>query len=193
VKLTFAAGLFALASAAAYAQAPATSTQNSSSTQTPSTQSAQQTSKSGNAQQTVTGCLTQDDNIFTLTVMDDSGAPGTTVSTTAYTLAPGSGVDLKTYVNKRITVKGTDAGPEMQNSMRVAESSPATPAATGTSGTTSSNGNGSASAAAGSKSGSNAGATDKTPTVQTTSKARINARTLNVSDVQPAAGSCGAQ
>ena len=73
MKLTLAAGLFvASASAAASAQAPGTPTE-----------------------QTLTGCLTSADNIYTLTVLDDKGAPGTTAETTQYTLATGSGIDLQ--------------------------------------------------------------------------------------------------
>jgi hypothetical protein len=190
VKLTLAAGLFAAASAAAFAQAPAGSPQATSpqpSTQGRSaSQNAQPSSRS--AEQTVTGCLTSADNIYTLTVMDDKQAPGTTVSTTIYTLAPGTGVDLKPHVNQMITVKGTDAGPEMQNSARVVQTTPPSPAATGTSGaagaTTGTSG------AAGASTG-RSGATGATPTVQSTAKARINAKTLNITDVQPASGRCG--
>jgi hypothetical protein len=190
VKLIFAAGLFAVASAVGFAQAPAGSTSqtpSAASPQRPSSQSASQSSQPQQGEQTLTGCLTSAENIYTLTVMDDTGTPGSTATTTAYTLLPGTGVDLKGFVNKRITVKGMEAGPEMQNSARVVERAPAAPAATGTSGSTAS-GSG---AAAGNNS-SNAGGGDR-PTVQSESKARINAKTLNVSDVQPASGSCGAQ
>jgi hypothetical protein len=188
VRMKITAGLFVAASVAAFAQAPA----GSSATQRPAAPSGQATPSQGAAQQgeqTLTGCLTSADNIYTLTVMDDSGAPGTTATTTAYTLAPGSSVDLQPHVNKRVTVKGTDAGPGMANSARVVESTPAAPAATGTSGTAGSGSNG----AAGANNDANrSGSTGGTPTVQTTSKARINAKTLNVTNVQPASGNCGA-
>jgi hypothetical protein len=175
----FAAGLFAAASAAAFAQAPATSSPATPQAQTPSSQ--QQTSRPAAGDQTVTGCLTSKDNLFTLTVMDDSGAPGTTVSTTAYTLAPGTGVDLQAHVNKMVTVKGTDAGPGMQNSTRVVEATPPAPAPTGTAGTS-----GSPNAGAARSGGS-------TPVVETEAKARINAKTLNVTSVQAATGECPAK
>jgi len=175
VKLTLAAGLFVAASAAALAQTPANSTQSNTSQQSPSsqqnasgTQSGQQNARG--TEQSVTGCLTEADNIFTLTVMN--ATPGTTASTTVYTLAPGSGVDLKPHIDKMVTVKGTDAGAELQNSTRVVQSTPPSPAATGTSGT--------------------AGANSGKPTVQTTAKARITAQTLNITSVQPATGNCGA-
>ena len=180
MKLIFAAGLFAAASAAAFAQTPAGSSQAQTppSQQRQSAQTAQPSAQPKQGEQTLTGCLTAAENIYTLTVMDDSGAPGTTATTTAYTLLPGTGVDLKEFVNKRITVKGAEAGPGMQDSTRVVTRTPAAPAATGTSGSTAS---GSTNADAG------------RPTVQTEAKARINAKTMNVSDVQPASGSCGAQ
>jgi hypothetical protein len=208
VKLIFAAGLFAAASAAAYAQTPAGgASQAPQAQQRPSSQSqgTQPDTQQGKSEQTLTGCLTSAENIFTLTVMDDSGAPGTTATTTAYTLLPGSGVDLKSFVNKRITVKGAEAGPGMQNSARVVQRTPAAPAATGTSGSSTAGNTGSTvsgtgnsapanggDASAGSATGGSASGGAR-PTVQTEAKARINARTLNVSDVQPASGSCGAQ
>jgi len=203
VKLTLAAGLFvATASAATFAQAPAGSSSAQGTTpqqqrQTP--QSPQQNSSSKQTEQTVTGCLTAAGTVYTLTVMDDSGAVGSTAETTAYTLAPGSGVDLQPHVNKRVTVKGTDAGPQTQDSTRVVENTPSAPAATGTSGTSSSGGSASgspnATGANGSGAAGSAGANrgGATPTVQTTAKARINAKTLNVTNVAPATGSCGAQ
>jgi len=113
--------------------------------------------------------------------MDDSGAPGTTAQTTSYTLALGSGVDLQPYLNKRITVKGTDAGPDAAATNRVEMKTPPAPAATGTSGS-----------GANADKASSAGSNGKTPTVQTDAKARINAKTFNVATVQPASGSCGA-
>jgi hypothetical protein len=188
VKLTFAAGLFvATATATAFAQAPAGAApaqgtapqQQQQQRQTP--QSPQANSPTTQKEQTVTGCLTAAGSVYTLTVMDDSGTPGSTAETTAYTLTAGSGVDLQPHVNKRVTVKGTDAGPQSQDSTRVVENTPPAPAATGTSGSGSS-----AATASGSASGA-------TPTVQTTAKARINAKTLNVTNVAPATGSCGAQ
>jgi hypothetical protein len=193
VKLIFAAGLFAVASAVGFAQAPAGSTSqtpSAASPQRPSSQSASQSAQPRQGEQTITGCLTSAENIYTLTVMDDTGAPGTTATTTAYTLLPGTGVDLKTFVNKRITVKGMEAGPAMQNSTRVVERAPATTAPTGTSGSTAA-GNDTNRTAAGDNTG-NSSAADR-PTVQSEAKARINAKTLNVSNVQPASGSCGAQ
>jgi hypothetical protein len=191
VKLTLAAGLFVAASAAVFAQTPAgSSPQGTTPQQRPSATAQQNSPKQG--EQTLTGCLTSAENIYTLTVMDDSGAPGTTATTTAYTLAPGSGVDLQGHVNKRVTVKGTEAGPDAQSSTRIVDSSPAKPAATGTSGTASANGatNPNARSNADANRSSAGGAT---PTVQTTAKARITSKTLNVTDVQAASGSCGAQ
>jgi len=178
VKLTLATGLFVAASAAAFAQAPAGS--SSSPSAAPQRQGSTAEPSNSPREQTLTGCLTSADKIYTLTVMDDSGAPGTTAQTTSYTLAPGSGVDLQPYLNKRITVKGTDAGPGAATTNRVEMKTPPAPAATGTSGT-----------------GANAGkapsaADGKTPTVQTDAKARINTKTFNVATVQPANGSCGA-
>jgi hypothetical protein len=193
VKLTFAAGLFvATATAAAFAQAPggASPTQGTAPQQQRQTPPSPQQNSSTQTEQTVTGCLTAAGSVYTLTVMDDSGTPGSTAETTAYTLTPGSGVDLQPHVNKRVTVKGTDAGPQKQDSTRVVENTPPAPAATGTSGT------GSSASGAGAN-GANAGAgssrSGATPTVQTTAKARINAKTLNVTNVAPATGSCGAQ
>lgn len=177
MKLTIAAGLFAAASGVAYAQAPATSPK----TQTPTTQTrpaagATQKNPAEKGEQTITGCLTSADNVFTLTVLDDSGAPGTTAETIAYTLAPGTGVDLQPLLNKRVTVKGTDAGPDAQSSNRVVMKSPAAPAATGTSGS-------------GARDAKPAGLT---PKVETSAKARITSKTFNVTNVQPASGNCGA-
>ena len=181
MKLTLAAGLFVAASAAAFAQAPAGSstTQGTSPQRQGSTSSPQQNRAQG--EQTLTGCLTSADRIYTLTVMDDSGAPGTTAQTTSYTLAQGTGVDLQPYLNKRVTVKGTDAGPDAQTTNRVEMKTPPAPAATGTSGTGAAGSN-----AASSKPGGG------TPTVQTSAKARINSKAFNVTTVQPASGSCGA-
>jgi len=182
VKLTLATGLFVAASAAVFAQTPAGSAPQTTTT-TSQRQGSTASSEQNNAprEQTLTGCLTSADNIYTLTVMDDTGAPGTTAQTTSYTLAPGSGVDLQAYLNKRVTVKGTDAGPDAQATNRVEMHTPPAPAATGTSGTGASAGKASSSAPDG-----------KTPTVQTTAKARINAKTFNVATVQPATGGCGA-
>ena len=179
MKLTLATGLFVAASAAAFAQAPA----GSSTTQaTPPQRQGSASSAQNNSprEQTLTGCLTSADRIYTLTVMDDSGAPGTTAQTTSYTLAPGSGVDLEPYLNKRVTVKGTDAGPGAQTTNRVEMKTPPAPAATGTSGTGSSGSSASSPANGG------------TPTVQTSAKARINSKAFNVATVQPASGNCGA-
>ena len=181
MKLTLATGLFVAASAAAFAQAPAGSATPQATT--PQRQGSTPSSPQSNAprEQTLTGCLTAADNIYTLTVMDDSGAPGTTAQTTSYTLALGSGVDLQPYLNKRITVKGTDAGPDARTTNRVEMKTPPTPAATGTSGTGTTGGNASSKPANGG-----------TPTVQTSAKARINSKAFNVAAVQPASGSCGA-
>jgi hypothetical protein len=201
VKLIFAAGLFAATSAVAMAQSqPGTANQSATTPQPqqqqqqqPQQQQQQDRNSSTRSEQTLTGCLTAADNIYTLTVMDDSGAPGTTATTTAYTLLPGTGVDLKNFVDKRVTVKGADAGPDMQDSARIVQRTPPAPAPTGTSGTNAAGGNSGAdagSANAGGNARSNAGGAQ--PTVQTEAKARINAKTLNVSDVQPASGSCGA-
>lgn len=198
MKLTLAAGLFVAASAAAFAQTPAGSSNSSSTTpQRPgSAASAQQNTTS--TEQTLTGCLTAADNIYTLTVLDDKGAPGTTAETTQYTLATGSGIDLKPHLNKRITVKGTDAGPGAQTSDRVVMNTPAAPAATGTSGTTPSNNSSSSAGTTGANAGASnsgtsaAGNGGAAPKVETTAKTRINTKTFNVTNVMPAAGSCGA-
>ena len=177
MKLTLAAGLFVAASAMAFAQAPAGSSpaQGTSPQRQGSASSPQQNSAPG--EQTLTGCLTSSDRIYTLTVLDDSGKPGTTAQTTSYTLAIGTGVDLQPYLNKRVTVKGTEAGPDAQTTNRVEMKTPPAPAATGTSGT---------------GAASNAASSRGTPTVQTSAKARINSKAFNVITVQPATGSCGA-
>jgi len=181
MKLSLAAGLFVAASAAAFAQAPAGSapTQGTSPQRQGSTSSPQQ--NSAPSEQTLTGCLTSADRVYTLTVMTDSGAPGTTAQTTSYTLAPGTGVDLQPYLNKRVTVKGTDAGPDAQTTNRVEMKTPPEPATTGTSGTGAAGSNASPSKSSGGS-----------PTVQTSAKARINSKAFNVTTVQPATGSCGA-
>ena len=181
MKLTLAAGLFVAASAAAFAQAPAGSptAQPASPQRQGSASSLQQ--NSAPREQTLTGCLTSADTIYTLTVMDDSGAPGTTAQTTSYTLAAGTGVDLQPYLNKRVTVKGSDAGPDGQTTNRVEMKTPPAPAATGTSG----------SGAAGSIAAPSK-PSGGTPTVQTSAKTRINAKAFNVTTVQPATGNCGA-
>lgn len=178
VKLTLAAGLFVAASAAAFAQAP----QGASQQPGPATPrgSATQGDAAVGGERTLTGCLTSAENIYTLTVLDDSGTPGSTAETIAYTLAPGSGVELRAYLNRRVTVKGTDAGQDAAASSRVEMKTPPAPAATGTSGRT------------GSAAGDAGGVT---PKVETSAKTRITSRTFNVTNVQPAtggAGSCGA-
>ena len=196
MKLTLTAGLFVAASAAAFAQAPSGSSDSQSATprRPGSAASAQQNTTP--TEQTLTGCLTSADNIYTLTVFDDKGAPGTTAETTQYTLATGSGVDLGPHLNKRVTVKGTEAGPGAQTSDRVVMNTPAAPAATGTSGSTPSNnssaGTSGANAGASTSGASAAGNGGATPKVETTAKTRINTKTFNVTNVTPAAGSCGA-
>lgn len=191
MKMTLTAGLFVAASAAAFAQQapsgsqapahnPATHTQQSAPAEQP---------KSG--EQTITGCLTSADNVFTLTMLDADQPPGSTVPTVSYTLAPGTGVDLKPHVNRKVQVRGTEAGEGMQNSARVVVDASG-PRPTGTSGTATSN--------AADNNGNNAGATaasgarpsgsGDTPTVETSAKARIVAKTLNVSAVQAASGNC---
>ena len=128
-------------------------------------------------------------------MLDDSGKPGTTAETIAYTLAPGSGVDLQPHLNKRITVKGTDAGPDAQSSNRVVMTTPPAPAATGTSGFaggTATSGGATASGADASGAARSGSASGDRPTVQTTAKTRITSKTFNVTNVQPASGSCGA-
>jgi len=195
VKLTLAAGLFVAASAAAFAQAPAGSSNSPSATQQPPGTAASAQQNTTPTEQTLTGCLTSAGNIYTLTVLDDKGAPGTTAQTTQYTLATGSGVDLQPHLNKRVTVKGTEAGPGAQTSDRVVMNTPAAPAATGTSGTTPNTGSAGTSGAnagasnSGASAGGNGGAA---PKVETTAKARINTKTFNVTNVMPAVGSCGA-
>ncbi|MBS1818061.1 MAG: hypothetical protein JSU08_09035 [Acidobacteria bacterium] len=196
MKHTLTAGLVAVASAVVFAQTPSSATgQNASQGNT-------QGNRTSSGEQTLTGCLTSADNIFTLTVMDDSGAPGTTAETIAYTLAPGSGVDLKGHLNKRITVKGTDAGPDAQSSNRVVMNTPAAPAATGTSGRSAAgatdsganrgNTNGNQNAGQPGNQSNASGANGSTPMVQTSAKARITQKTFNVTSVQPANGNCGA-
>lgn len=196
MKLTLAAGLFVAASAAAFAQAPAGSSNSPSATQQRPGTAASAQQNTTPTEQTLTGCLTSADNIYTLTVLDDKGAPGTTAETTQYTLATGSGVDLQPHLNKRVTVKGTDAGPGAQTSDRVVMNTPAAPAATGTSGATPNNSGGARTSGAnagasnsGAAAGGNGGAA---PKVETTAKTRINTKTFNVTNVMPAAGSCGA-
>jgi hypothetical protein len=193
VKRTLATGLFvaAAASGGTFAQAPA----GSPATQTNSPQTQQRTTAQADdakGEQTLTGCLTSADKIYTLTVLDDSGTPGTTAQTISYTLAPGSAVDLQPHLNKRVTVKGTDAGQDAVKSERVVTSTPTAPAATGTSGTSS----GAAGATTGTAGANNppasGGASGTTPTVTSTAKARVTTRLFNVTDVQPASGSCGA-
>jgi hypothetical protein len=192
VKTTFAAGLFVAASAAAFAQQPPAGSPGSA--QSPATRTQQQSTaaeqpKAG--EQTITGCLTSADNIYTLTLSDSDLPPGSTVPTISYTLAPGTGVDLKPHVGKMVKVKGTEAGPGMQNEQRVVvDRSAPTPA--GTSGrTNASSGDTSddTSATAGASAGNRQRA-GGTPTVETEAKAKIVAKTLNVSTVQPAAGQC---
>jgi hypothetical protein len=178
VKLTLAAGLFVAATTAAFAQGQTGTSSSATSQQNGTSQTATAQQNTRGTEQSVTGCLTEADDIYTLTVM--SATPGTTATTTVYTLAPGTGVDLKQHVNKMVTVKGTDAGPELQNSARVVQTTP--PTATGTSGSANATGT------SGSANGNSGGGT---PTVQTTAKARINAKTLNITGVQPATGSCG--
>jgi hypothetical protein len=172
VKRTFAAGLFVAASTAAFAQQTPAGTQTSHPTQPAG-------AHSPTGEQQVTGCLTSADNIFTLTLLDADQPPGSTAPTVSYTLAPGTGVELQQHVNKKITVTGTEAGPGMENSARVVvDNSQPAPAPTGTSGT------------------ANPAASDRpardgdTPTVQTSAKAKIVAKTLNVSKVESAEGDC---
>lgn len=188
MKLTLAAGLFVAATAAVFAQQP----QSSSPQPGPATQqrgSSAQGDAAAGGERTLTGCLTSAENIYTLTVLDDSGTPGSTAETIAYTLAPGSGVDLRAHLNKRVTVKGTDAGQDAATSSRVEMKTPPAPAATGTSGRSGS----AAGADADTRSGS--AAAGATPKVETSAKTRITSRAFNVTNVQPAAGgagSCGA-
>ncbi len=189
MKLTLAAGLFVAASAAAYAQqTPAGSTgagtPPASGGQRPQQTASPEQPRAG--EQTLTGCLTSADNIYTLTLLDADQPPGSTVPTVSYTLAPGSGVDLRPHVNKKVQVKGTEAGPGMENSQRVVVDS-SRPAPTGTSGTAGANDNGRSGSTNNAPNPSRGGST---PTVQTEAKARIVAKTLNVSAVQPAQGSC---
>lgn len=192
MKLTLAAGLFVAASAATFAQAPQ-GTQPAQGTAARQPDSTAQRAAGVGGERTLTGCLTSAENIYTLTVLDDSGAPGSTAETIAYTLAPGSGVELQAHLNKRVTVKGTDAGQDAAASSRVELKTPAAPAATGTSGTReAAPASGDAAATRGGSStgaGSNAGVT---PKVETSAKTRITSRTFNVTNVQPATGACGA-
>ena len=177
MKRTLAAGLFVAASTAAFAQQTPGGTPSSPATQ-PTASGTQSTSPARGEQQ-ITGCLTSADNLFTLTILDVDQPPGSTAPTVSYTLAPGTGVDLQQHVNKKITVTGTEAGPGMENAARVVvDNSPPAPAPTGTSGTIN--------PAAGDRPARDG----STPTVQTSAKAKIVARTLNVSKVESATGDC---
>lgn len=187
MKTTLAAGLFVAASAAAFAQQPAGSqARPQGGAAQPPQQQRSNPEQPKTGEQTITGCLTAADNIYTLTLSDSSMPPGSTVPTISYTLAPGTGVDLKPHVGKMVQVKGTEAGAGMQNSQRVVvDRSGPTP--TGTSGN----------AGAGSATGADAGNAGNrqsgggTPRVETEAKAKIVAKTLNVSTVQPTQGQCG--
>ena len=191
MKTTLAAGLFVAASTAAFAQQAPAGSQGSQ--QSPTTRPQQQQTapaeqpKAG--EQTITGCLTSADNMYTLTLSDANMPPGSTVPTISYTLAPGTGVDLQPHVGKMVQVKGTEAGPGMQNSQRVVVDRSA-PTPTGTAGSADAAGANRSDANAGASTGSRESAGD-TPTVQTEAKAKIVAKTLNVSTVQPAQGQCG--
>ena len=109
MKTTFAAGLFVAASAAAFAQQAPAGSQGAQQSPTARPQQQQTTTaeQPRAGEQTVTGCLTSADNIFTLTLSDSNLPPGSTVPTISYTLAPGSGVDLEPHVGKMVQVKGT--------------------------------------------------------------------------------------
>ena len=181
MKMTLAAGLFVAASAAVFAQQAPSSGSSRSQPQAAPARTQQstpaETPKAG--EQMLTGCLTSAGNMYTLTLLDSDQAPGSTVPTVSYTLAPGSNVELDAHVNKMVRVKGTEAGPGMQNSQRVVVDN-SRPQPTGTSG----NANDSAATAGDRPSGGS------TPTVETSAKAKIVAKTLNVSEVQPASGQC---
>lgn len=184
MKLPITAGLFLAASMTALAQQPAPGAQ----TQNPQGNAAQPAAR----EQTLTGCLTSADNIFTLTVVNDSGAPGTTVENISYTLAPGSGVELQPHLNKRVTVKGTDAGQDAATSDRIVVNSPSSGTATGTAGQNAGGAGNTTDRSTGTSGSSSADAGRATPKVETEAKARITQRTFNVTNVQPASGSCGA-
>ncbi|MGE3955193.1 MAG: hypothetical protein AB7H96_00630 [Vicinamibacterales bacterium] len=184
MRLPITAGLFLAASITALAQQPAPGAQ-------PQPQQGN-TAQPSPREQTLTGCLTSADNIFTLTIVDDSGAPGTTVENISYTLAPGSGVDLRAHLNKRVTVKGTDAGQDAATSKRIVVDSPSAGTATGAAGQRASDAGNTTDRSTGTSGTGSADAGGATPKVETEAKARITQRTFNVTNVQPAAGSCGA-
>lgn len=194
MKTTFAAALFVAASAAAFAQQAPAGSQGSQ--QSPAARPQQQQTapaeqpKAG--EQTIKGCLTSADNIYTLTLTDADMPPGSTVPTISYTLAPGTGVDLQPHVGKMVQVKGTEAGPGMQNSQRVVvdRSAPTPTGTSGSAGAAGANPSDANAGNAGASTGSRPSSGD-TPTVQTEAKAKIVAKTLNVSTVQPAQGQCG--
>jgi hypothetical protein len=146
---------------------------------------------------TVTGCLTSAQNVYTLTTSDSQ--PGASAPTTvSYTLQPASNVDLKSHVNHKVEIKGTETA--AQDSARVVDST-RSQAPTGTSGSANSgatsnagsgaNGSASGGANSGANNNANSGASGgKTPVVETTTKAQIVAKTLSVSSVRMVAAQC---
>lgn len=143
--------------------------QNQPQNQPQTQQQNQQQSQQG--QQTFTGCLSSAQNAYTLTVADPP-VPGATATTTAYTLKPSGNIDLKSHVNQKVEVKGTAVSTD--DAARVVEAGGDRTA--GTSG------------AANNNTARNTGTV--TPRVETTTKAQIIARTLNVSSVRQVASKC---
>lgn len=184
-----ATAVFVAASAAVFAQQPASDASRSPQNATSSQQQPQQQqppSQSGQSGQvTVTGCLTSAQNVFTLTA--NGSQPGASAPTTVtYTLQPTSNVDLKSQVNHKVEIKGTETA--AQGSARVVDST-RSQAPTGTSGSGNAGANGATgSAGANATGGPNAGG--RTPVVETTAKAQIVAKTLSVNSVRTVAAQC---
>jgi hypothetical protein len=138
-------------------------------TPTPGQQSTSPQGATGQQQsQTVTGCLTSAQNSFTLTVTDPQQPGATTPTTVTYALTPAANVDLKAHVNHKVEVRGRETAGQTSAAVVDSSRSQATPA--GTSGT------------------ANTG--KPTPTVETTAKAQIVAKTLSVESVKMVAARC---
>jgi len=166
----FAMAVFLAASATAFAQQNGQNPQQGQNQQNQARTQQNQSSQNQQGQQTFTGCLTSAQNAFTLTVADPP-IPGATAQNTAFTLKPSGNVDLKSHVNKKVEVKGTAVSTD--DAARVVESSGQ---AKGTSG------------AANGNTARNTGTV--TPRVETTAKAQIIARTLNVSSIREVGSKC---
>jgi hypothetical protein len=167
----FVTAAFLAASAAAYAQ-PSGQQHNSSNPAPTSQQQNQSSQQNQQGQpQTFTGCLTSAESLFTLTVADPP-IPGATATTVAYTLKPSGNVDLKRHVNQKVEVKGIAVSTD--DAARVVDTTGSR--ATGTSGSS------------GGGTPPNTGTV--TPRVETTAKAQIVARTLNVTSIRELASNC---